>query len=176
MKTDFEKVASVCAWEVMRFSEGDIKLARKEQFSYVWADGRRIYATNGALCVSVLDNRQKGFYYPNGKRAELNKTPLDFERVFNGRNGRMVIEKAFRPVLDGRAFKILGQEEGKAFNKEFYKFCKEFVGGDLWLVFDDDEGKLLLNGSKGIAALRCCRYGDQKEKNVMFAKIERKEK
>lgn len=176
MKTDFEKVASVCAWEVMRFSEGDIKLAREEQFSYVWADGRRIYATNGALCVSVLDNRPKGFYYPNGQRAELNKTPLDFERVFSGRNGRTVMEEAFRPVLDGRAFKILGQEEGRAFNKEFYKFCKKFVGGALCLVFDNDEGKLLLKGSKGIAAIRCCRYGDQKEKNVMFAKIERKEK
>ena len=160
MKTDFEKVASVCAWEVMIFSDGDVKLERAEQFSYVWADGKRIYSTNGALCVSVLDNRPKGFYYPNGQRAELNKTPLNFERVFSQGSGRMVIEEEFLPVLEGRAFKILGQEEGKAFNKEFYKFCKEFVGGNLWLVFDNDEGKLLLSGNKGQAAIRCCLYID----------------
>lgn len=158
MKTDFEKVASVCALEVVGFSEEGIKLDRAEQFSYVWADGKRIYATNGALCVSILDNRPKGFYYPNGQRAELNKTPLNFERVFSQGSGRMVIEEEFLPVLEGRAFKILGQEEGKAFNKEFYKFCKEFVGGNLWLVFDNEEGKLLLSGSKGQAAIRCCRY------------------
>lgn len=158
MKTDFEKVASVCAWEVLRFSEGDVKLERAEQFSYVWADGGRIYATNGAICVSVLDNRPKGFYYPNGERAELKKAPLDFERVFSGTGGRMVVEEEFSPVLEGRAFKILGQEKGKAFNKEYYDFCKEFVGGDLFLIFDNDEGKLLLSGSKGIAAIRCCQY------------------
>ena len=156
--TDFERVAAVCAWEVLCYSDKDVKLERAEQFSYVWADGRRIYATNGALCVSVLDNRPKGFYYPNGQKAELNKTPLDFERVFSGTSGRMVIEKEFSPVLEGRAFKILGQEEGKAFNKEFYDFCKEFVGVDLFLIFDDVEGKLLLTGNKGIAALRCMRY------------------
>lgn len=160
MKTDFERVAAVCAWEVMRFSDEDIKLERAEQFSYIWADGRRIYATNGALCVSVLDNRPKGFYYPNGQKAELNKTPLDFERVFYQGSGRMVIEEEFLPVLEGRAFHIMGQEEGKAFNKKFYVFCKKFVGGDLWLVFDNDEGKLLLSGSKGKAAIRCCRYID----------------
>ncbi len=156
MKTDFEKVASVCAWEICRYSDENVKLERAEQFSYVWADGRRIYATNCALCVSVLDNRPKGFYYPNGQRAELTKTPLDFERVFSGTGGRMVIEDEFSPVLEGRAFKILGQEEGKAFNKEFYDFCKEFVGGDLWLVFENDEGKPLLSGSNGIAAIKCC--------------------
>lgn len=158
MKTDFEKVASVCSWEVKKYLDDDIKLERDEKFSYVWADGRRIYATNGALCVSVLDNRPKGFYYPNGQRADLNKTPLDFDRVFSQGSGRMVVEEEFSPVLEGRAFKILGQEEGKAFNKEFYKFCKEFVGGDLWLVFDNDEGKLLLNGNNGIAALSCYLY------------------
>lgn len=159
MKTDFEKVASVCAWEVKRFSDEDIKLERAEQFSYVWADGKRIYSTNGALCVSILDNRPKGFYYPNGQRAEIKKIPLDFERVFSGTGGRLVVEEEFTPVLEGRAFKILGQEEGKAFNKEFYKFCREFVGGYLELVFDNDEGKLLLRGSEGkIAAIRCCRY------------------
>ena len=69
----------------------------------------------------------------------------------------MVIEEEFLPVLKGRAFTIMGQEEGRGFNKEFYNFCKEFVGGDLWLVFDNDEGKLLLSGSKGQAAIRCCR-------------------
>lgn len=158
MKTDFEKVASVCAWEVMRYLDSDVKLERAEQFSYVWADGKRIYSTNGALCVSVLDNRPKGFYYPNGQRAELNKTPLNFERVFSQGSGRMVIEEEFLPVLEGRAFKILGQEKGKAFNKEFYKFCKEFVGGNLCLVFDNDEGKLLLSGSKGQAAISCYLY------------------
>lgn len=124
MKTDFEKVASVCAWEVKKHLDEDIKLERAEQFSYVWADGRRIYATNGALCVSVLDNRPKGFYYPNGQRADINKTPLDFERVFCQGSRRMVIEEEFTPVLDGRAFKILGQEKGKAFNKNFINSVK----------------------------------------------------
>ena len=157
--TDFERVAAVCAWEICRYSDEDVKLERAEQFSYVWADGRRIYATNGAICVSVLDNRPKGFYYPNGKKADINKKPLDFERVFSGTGGRLVVEEEFSSVLRGRVFKIRGQEEGKAFNKEFYKFCREFVGGCLELIFDNDEGKLLLRGSEGkIAALRCMRY------------------
>lgn len=158
MKSDFEKVASVCAWEVRTFSDDAKECKRDDRFSYVFADGMRIYATNGAICVSVLDNRKKGFYYPNGKRADLKKKPLDFERCFSGENGRMVIEEEFTPVMKGRIFKILGQEEGKAFNKEYYDFCKKFVGGDLFLIFDNYEGKLLLSGSNGIAAIRCCRY------------------
>lgn len=157
MKTDFERVAAVCAWEVKTINLNTREAIKRDgRCSYVWADGMRIYATNGALCVSVLDNRPKGFYYPNGQRAELNKTPLDFERVFSQGSGRMVIEEEFSPVLKGRAFTIMGQEEGRGFNKEIYNFCKEFVGGDLWLVFDNNEGKLLLSGSKGQAAIKAC--------------------
>ena len=158
--TDFERVAAVCAWEICRYSDENVKLERAEQFSYVWADGRRIYATNGAICVSVLDNRPKGFYYPNGQRAKLNKMPLKYAEVLSRKNGWIVTEEEFKDVLSGRAFRVPKQEKGLGFYKELYSFCKNFVGNECDVYFDNTKGneRLIFNGKKGMAALRCMAY------------------
>ena len=157
MLEKFDALKKLASWEIRAFKNNGEIAERREQYNYIYCDGTRYYATNGAVAISVPvhcgQNVPIGHYEISGKKKEKEIRHLNFNRAFVFEGSHLVTRDKW--LEDDNSVWFEDFPENTRFKLEFCCFCKDFVGEDAEIYLNSKEGVLLFRGKRGeMAAIR----------------------